>query len=246
MTRRSLTIVATTVVVALGAAALLPAPGIGQTDTTPQDTVTVTAAGEVEGRPDLASVAFGIAVRADTAEGAMDELAGRQNAVIDALRNLGLTEEQVTTGGVNLGPACRYDRNLERRVCEGYRARTSVHAETTDLDRVGAIVDAGVRAGATSIRGISFERTEQNEAIREALAEAMDLARTKAEVLATRAGRQLGRAMFIEEGGAPRPVFAVANEFRSAASGASLAADIVFNPADEITRVKIIVTFALN
>lgn len=246
MSRRTVSLAAVAGVTMLTLAAILvPTAGLTQTDATPQDTVTVTAAGNVEGRPDLASISFGIRGRADTAKAAMDELSARQNRVIDALRDTGLTEEQVTTGNLSLGPACHYDRDLERTVCQGYVARTSVRAETTDLDAVGEIIDAGVVAGASSVNDVSFERTSEDDAIEEALAQAMALAKAKAEVLATGAGRQLGRAIVIEEGGAQRPVFSSGD----AAYGITASAgrtSISFNPADKITRVKIVVTFALS
>ena len=230
----------------VAAAILAPSPGLGQTSEAAIDTVTVTAAGKVEGRPDLATVSFGIRHKDATASGAMDGLSARQNAVIDALRATGLTEEQVTTGNISLDEACHYNRSLRRTVCEGFVARTSVRAETTDFDAVGDIIDAGVDAGATSVNDVSFERTENNEAIKEALDEAMGLAIAKAEVLATSSGRTLGRAMVIEEGGAQRPVFSTSDALGAPAAGRSSAMGFVINPPDQITKVRIVVTFALN
>ncbi|MDQ4065686.1 MAG: SIMPL domain-containing protein [Actinomycetota bacterium] len=236
-----------TIVALVIAAVLVPTAGVSQTNEATIDTVTVTAAGTVEGRPDVAVVSLGIRVRGQTAQEAMNELSRRQNAVIDGIRALGLRQDDVTTGNIGLREFCRYDGVLERVVCRGFVANTSVRAETTDFDLVGAIIDAGIDGGATSVNNVSFDRTENNAAIREALAEAMDLARTKAEVLATRSGRQLGRAMIIEEGGARRPSITTTNAtFGAGAAGGTLARDIVINPADRITRVRIVVTFALT
>lgn len=234
------------VVVLTMAAVLAPTAGLTQTDTATIDTVTVTAAGKVEGRPDLASISFGIRARAATAEGAMDELARRQNAVIDNIRALGLPQDDVTTGNIGLSEDCHYDRDVDRVVCSGFVARTSVRAETTDFDEVGAIIDAGVEGGATSVNDVDFEKTEENQAIQDALAQAMALATTKAEVLATGANRQLGRVLVIEEGGSRRPVFSTEQAFGSIAGGGTAARNLVINPADQITRVRIVVTFALN
>lgn len=245
MTRRRVSL-ATAIVVAglVTLAVVAPSISSAQTDTTEQDTVTVTAVGRVEGRPDLASISFGVRGTDPSAQDAMDLLARRQKALIDALHGLGLGEEEVTTGNISLRRNCRYNRDLERTVCRGYIARTSVRAETTDLDQVGKIIDTGVRAGAGSLHGVSFERTEDDAAIAEALAQAIDLATAKAQALADRAGRDLGRVMVIEEGGARRPVFSEAQGLRAAAAGFS--SDIVVNPPDEVTRVVIVVTFALN
>lgn len=245
MSTRRLSAAAVSIAAALVAGAVLvPGTGSAQTSTTDQDTVTVTAVGKVEGRPDLAVINFGIRGIADTAQGAMEVLARRQNAVIDALENdVGLPDDQVRTGNISLRRNCRFDRNRERTVCSGYVARTSVRAETRDLDQVGAIIDAGVSAGASSLSGVSFERTENDQALRDALAQAMELARGKAEALATSAGRNLGRVMVIEEGGARRPAFS-ADTFARAGGGTAF--DLVVDPPDDITRVVIVVTFALN
>jgi len=246
MARHRVSIAVAVALMALVAAAILaPSPGLGQTGEAAIDTVTVTAAGKVEGRPDLASVSFGIRQKDATASGTMDALSARQTAVIDALRATGLSQEQITTGNISLDEACHYDRSLRRTVCEGFVARTSVRAETTDFDAVGGIIDAGVDAGATSVNDVSFERTEDNEAIKEALDEAMGLAIAKAEVLATSSGRTLGRAMIIEEGGAQRPVFSTSDALGAPAARGS-AAGFVINPPDQITKVRIVVTFALN
>lgn len=247
MSRRSVSVAVLVALVTLVAVAVLaPTAGLSQTAEAIPDSVTVTAAGKVEGRPDLAVVSFGVKARDATAEATMNELSARQNGVIDALRATGLTEDQVTTGNISLREACHYDRELRRTVCEGFVARTSVRAETRDLEGVGEIIDAGVAGGASSVNNVSFDRTEENEAIKEALAQAMDLAIAKAEVLATRAGRALGRAIVIEEGGAQRPVFGTASADFGGVAARAAALPFTINPPDEITKVRIVVTFALN
>lgn len=234
------------IVMALAVGAVIaPTISSAQTETTHQDTVTVTAVGKVEGRPDLAAVNFGIGAVAPTGSGAIDALASRQNSVIDALEGgLGLPDEDVRTGNISVRRNCRYDRSLERTVCRGYRARTSVRAETRVLDQVGDIIDAGMAAGANTLEGVSFERTEDDEAVREALTQATELARSKGEALATAAGRNLGRVLVIEEGGAQRPMLEVGNFGFDSAGSESRAISV--DPGDEITRVVIVVTYVLN
>ena len=247
MSRRSVSVAVLVAVATLTAVAILaPTAGLSQTAEAIPDTVTVTAAGKVEGRPDLAVVSFGVKARGATAEATMEELSVRQNGVIDALRSTGLTEEEVTTGNISLNESCHYDRELRRTVCEGFVARTSVRAETRDLEGVGEVIDAGVAGGASSVNNVSFDRTEENEAIKEALGQAMGLAIAKAEVLATRSGRTLGRAIVIEEGGSQRPVFRGFDGVAPRTLAASGSAGFAINPPDEITRVRIVVTFALN
>lgn len=238
-------ITASVLIAGLVLVALL-APGISsaQTEATAQDTVSVTAVGKVEGRPDLASISFGVNGKAETAQGALDQLAQRQRSLIAALENLALAEDAVTTGNLSLRENCRYNRTLERVVCNGYVARTTVRAETTDLDQVGEIVDTGVQAGAGSVNNVSFERTEDDAAVDEALRQAVAIAQAKARALAEAAGRQLGRVLVIEEGGAQRPNFGEETFARNLSADA--AGGISFQPPDEVTRVSIVVTYALN
>lgn len=246
MTRRMAVPVVAVMLALLVVASIAPGTGSAQTETTTQDTVTVTAVGKVEGRPDLAAVNFGIRAVAPTGSGAIDALARRQDAVIDALEGgVGLPDEDVRTGNISVRRNCRYDHGLERTVCNGYVARTAVRAETRSLDQVGEIIDAGMAAGASSLQGVSFERTEDDEALQEALTQAMELARAKGETLATAAERNLGRVLVIEEGGAQRPVFD-SDGFAANAGGVSAARSIDIDPRDEVTRVVIVVTYALN
>lgn len=72
----------------------------------------------------------------------------------------------------------------------------------------------------------------------------MGLARSKGEALAAAEQRTLGRVMVIEEGGAQRPIFS--NGSFDVAAGASSASGIQIDPRDDITRVVIVVTYALD
>lgn len=226
------------------AAVVMPLPGRTQTESTAYpETVTVTAAGKVEGRPDLATVSFGIREEAQSADEAMDRLAVSTDRVFDALLGAGLSEDQVTTQDVELYKD--YDYVDDRRVFVAYVAATGIRAETRNLDEIGKIIDVGVEAGANSVRGINFERTNQNEALQEALRQAMNLATMKAQELATTAGRQLGRALVIEEGGAraPSPPQPLARSISADAGGV---AAIRISPPSQTTLVRIVVTFALS
>jgi uncharacterized protein len=245
MSQRGGILAASLVAVLVVLALIVPGVSTAQTDATVQDTVTVTAVGKVEGRPDLASISFGVGGRADTAQAALDQLAQRQASLIAALEGLQLGEDAVTTGNLSIRENCRYNRTLERVVCNGYRARTSVRAETTDLDRVGEVVDAGVQAGAGSVNDVSFERTEDDVAVDEALRQAIAVAEAKATALAEASGRTLGRVLVIEEGGAQRPFFGEESGFAAGADFNS-ASGITFSPPDEVTRVNIVVTYALS
>ena len=115
--------------------------------------------------------------------------------VIGALLDAGLDEANLATASINLYP--RWDDTGTTVV--GFTAENQVTATVRDLDRVGAIIDRGVGAGANLASGITFRVSNGNEAADRALAEAVADARRKAELLAAAADAELGAVASITE-----------------------------------------------
>lgn len=193
--------------VVLGLAAALTLPSIAQTDPPAQEpsdrerTVTVGGSATVRSAPDEAVVVLGVRTDADTAEAAMAENAERMGAVIRALLDQGLREEDLATSYLSLYP--RYSDSGMSVV--GYTAENQVTVTVGDLDRVGRLIDRAVEAGANLTSGITFRLSGENEAADRALAEAVADARGKAELLAAAAGASLGEVISIAEAGSPIP-----------------------------------------
>lgn len=80
-----------------------------------------------------------------------------------------------------------------------YCARKTLRAMVREPGRVGEIVDAAARAGATVAGGFSFRVSDEAAARRSALEAAGKDARAKAETLAIAAGKQLGDPVAISE-----------------------------------------------
>jgi uncharacterized protein YggE len=187
---------------------------VGPTSVTAQeagspDTVTVEARREVDVEPDIGQVTLGVRSTGSTAEEATDELTERARAVIAALEGAGFTDDEIDTVNVSLDRRCvRFCRNRDDdsppRVI-GYVGSTGVRVETNQIDRLGEVIDVGIEAGATGVRGVSFDVEDKSAAVKEALRQAMLLARDKATTLAETGGRTLGRALVILEGNSQLP-----------------------------------------
>jgi uncharacterized protein YggE len=80
-----------------------------------------------------------------------------------------------------------------------YYARKTLRAVVREPGRVGEIVDAAARAGATVTGAFSFRVSDEAAARRAALEAAGKDARAKAEALAAAAGKQLGEPLAISE-----------------------------------------------
>ena len=80
-----------------------------------------------------------------------------------------------------------------------YQARNTLRIQVREPGRVGDVVDAALRAGGMLAGGLSFKATDEAHARRAALEAAARDARSKAEVLAAAAGKQVGDPVSISE-----------------------------------------------
>jgi uncharacterized protein len=205
--------------------------GAGAADpTAATHTVTVTGTGVVSAVPDTAEIEAGVETRAATARAALAANGAAMQKVISALGANG--GKDVTTDTVSLSPS--YDDNGR---ATGFVASNLASARTS-LDGAGALIDAAVAAGATTVSGPELSRSDADALSRRALAEAVDDAKARAEILAKAAGRTLGDVTAIAEAGsAPMPVYAKA-------SAAQDATPVVSGPQD--TTAQVTVTYELR
>ena len=202
---------------ALIGALAVPLPAAAQDSEPLINTVTVAAFKEVDIEPDIGTVSFGVTSHAREADAAIDKLSTRTERIIDAIKGLGFTGEEIETFSIELQRTCLdrcHDPDPKDDVIPepviGYRGSAGIRVETQQLNRLGELIDAAINAGAKRVRGITFDVTDRSEAVKEALRQAMVFATDKARILAETGGRTLGPAILISEGRteAPRAVHA--------------------------------------
>jgi uncharacterized protein len=183
----------------LGLAVALTLPTVAQEDppsaTTADRTVSTSGMAIIRSAPDEALVTLGVRTDAATAEEAMDANAAKMNDVIQALLDAGLGEDELATASITLYPMW----DSSGTSVDGFTAENQVTATVRNLDRVGAIIDRGVAAGANLANGITFRVSNTNDSADRALEEAVADARRKAEVLAAAGGAELGAVVSITE-----------------------------------------------
>ena len=217
-----------------GAAAQAATPAAGGAGSAPR-TVSVDGEGRVAVKPDLAYAVFGVDTANASLAQAQAENNQRMSAVLDKLKARGLQDRDLQTVGFSVSP--QYDRDGRPN---GYRVSNGVRATVRDLSSLGPIIEETVAAGATTVRGISFDVANKEDAIRQAREAAVKDARDKAEQYARFTGVQLGGPVKIDEQTAPsRP--AVAQP--AAAPAAGRAADA---PPIEAGEGYVVVTVAVT
>lgn len=204
-------------------------------------TIDVSASGTASADPDLAVVRLAVEARADSADAAREQVAADVAAMRQALRDLGIPDDAVTTTSFFVGP--EYDHREGGRELVGYRA---VHAFSVEsgVDEAGAVVDAAVGSGATQVQGVQFTLTDETRAElrQEALAAAMASARADADTIASAAGVTVGplHSASTANVGFPRP-YAVAE-----AAGGDAGARTVVEPGPVEVTASVQVSYDIR
>lgn len=184
-------------VLALTACGASAAPS-GNTATAAEDTITVTASGTVHLVPDKAAVTFGVTTEASAADKAQSENTEKVNQVIAVLTERGVEEKSIRTANYNMYPRYSYESNTQRLI--GYTVCTTLSIQDQSIDDVGKLLSDCVAAGINQVDSVSFLCSTYDAAYNDALTQAVDTARQKAEVLARAAGKTLGDAVTVTEG----------------------------------------------
>lgn len=153
--------------------------------------------------PDEANVRLGVLAQAPTAQAVMQQVNQTANAILAAVRKLGVPEKDIQTSELNLSPVYAQvspERGGEPRI-SGYQASNVVSIRLTKLDLVGPVVDAGLGAGANRLDGVVFGLQNDEAARSAALAQAAAAARTKAAALAKALNVRLAEIVEVVEGG---------------------------------------------
>jgi len=171
----------------------------------PVPTIEVTGNGEARANPDRATMDIAVETHGATAAQAAAQNAKLSQRIADALKaKLGDTGK-IQTGAYNLMPEYRQKPNEITSQVVGYQAVNTVTVDTSALDRVGALIDAAIGAGANRIDSISFTLRDQSGPRNEAIAKAAADALSQARALAAALGVKLKRVQHASTTAEPRP-----------------------------------------
>lgn len=110
--------------------------------------------------PDLLRINFGVETQQQSSREAVAANAELVNAVIEAIRGAGVSDEQLST--TQFSVQAIYDTIPDRdtgqrsQVLVGYRVRNVLRVETPQLDRAAEILDAATGAGANRVDSVEY------------------------------------------------------------------------------------------
>ena len=166
---------------------------------TPSRTITVVGEGVVNIEPNVARTNIGVEVLRPTVEEAAAENTAIVERLLATLTELGIPGEDIQTSGYNVyaerygasGPVS--DEEVQ------YRVSNSVTVIIRNLDKVGEVLDASIKAGANNIYGVEFLLDDATAVRSEARKLAVENAKATAEELAALNGVKVGKILAISE-----------------------------------------------
>lgn len=172
---------------------------ISQVTTNKMSSFDVSGESELITVPDQAEVSVGISTRESTVAVAQDRANTVINAISQAVRQLGVEDDDIKTLDYSIYP--EYDYESPTRAILGYSVNTTLRIKVKDLQQINQVIDTATANGANQVNGVQFSLSEEkeNELTSQARAEAIADAHANAEELADLADMKLGKVINLYE-----------------------------------------------
>jgi len=153
------------------------------------DTLVVQAEGTYEADPDLATMTFQIFSQDKDIKHAYAAATQSMQRIVELGAQNGLKKEDVTTGVLTVAPVYEGDRKKRAR---SYYVQGNVVLHIRDFSRIGPILDGSVEDGVADFRSLTYSLADEEDAKKQAVAEAMRRAVGRASIALEQKGQKLG------------------------------------------------------
>ena len=157
--------------------------------------LSVSASGQAESKPDRAEFQAGIETWAPSAKAASEANAEKIREIVEALRELGVPEDDIQTRAVNVQRIDWGDRRGQ------FQASNIVNVILRKAEGASAAVAAVTEAGANIVSGPNLSMTDPEETANLAYAQAFKAARKRAQAYAEAADMEVSRVLYIRDAG---------------------------------------------
>ncbi len=208
----------------------------------------ITGHGEVKTEPDIAYLTLGTQTREKTAAEALAANTKAMRAVFDLLKSeFDIAEKDMATSNFAITPV--YERYPQKPghptpppKLVAYDVSNTLTVRVRDLEKLGRIIDAVVRAGANRVQGLSFGVSNRSKLLDEARRKAVADAKARAKLYAEAVGFALGPVVEVREGGV-RPLPVRRGRFMAKAMMAEEAAPVPVARGEQSMRVDVTITW---
>ncbi len=237
-------------ILVLGILAYTKTPTVVNSNGINSDTPTISMAGKAESKetPDEAVAYISVQTKHKDVVETQKQNKEKMNAVIAALKELGLKDKNLQTDNYNIYQDRQWDYEGKKYIDNGYQVSHRLVVTTQDIEFVGKVLDTAVKAGANNVDNIQFKLSDkkQKEVELRLLAEATKDAYARAETLAEAAGMNLGKVLSLGQSSSYTPIYY--NDYRkyAVAEMAAAAEPTTINPQDVTVMVNVNVVYELK
>jgi uncharacterized protein YggE len=153
------------------------------------DTLVVQAEGTYEADPDLATMTFHIFSQEKELKKAYDAATQSMQRISALAASNGLKREDISTGVLTVAPIYEGDR---RKHARSYYVQGEIALRVRDFSHIGPILDGSVDDGIADFRSLTYSLSDEEEAKKQAVAEAMRRAIGRATVALEQKKQKLG------------------------------------------------------
>ena len=164
---------------------------------TKQRTIAVTGQAEVEVKPDIAEITFDASSTKPEIIAAKSEVDDLLQKLIKVFKELGIEEKDISASRLYISP--EYDYEAGRRVFKGHKVTRSAHIRLRDLDKLDALLQKSIEAGAMRVSSFQLLSSEEEHLREEAFRLASAAAKKRAASLAREFGVRIGKVLRIKQ-----------------------------------------------
>ena len=152
--------------------------------------------------PDIARVSIGVNTQNENVATALSDNTRDANAILQALMDLGVAEEDIQTSNFYVYQQTNYnypelEMGAESEPTTVFVVQNTVSVVVRNLDSLGEVLSTVVSQGANTINGVSFDIEDPAAATAEAQQKAIDDAASQAQAIAEAAGVTLGEITYL-------------------------------------------------
>ena len=160
------------------------------------NTISVNSRGEVTVLPDVGYIQLGIETKDPDVKKAENANSKIMDDIMEALKKFDIKDDDIKTVSFNIYPQYE-DYNDEKPTT--YAVYNTVEVTVKKLEDMSGIIDAAIDAGANRTNSIRFDVLDRESSYNEALKNAVENARARAEVLAAAAGLEIVGVVTVSE-----------------------------------------------
>ncbi len=183
---------------AAAASAQVPQTALAAQSAPEPRVASVVGTGRVTLQPDLAVVQVGVRSEDPDIAQAVQSNIQKAQAIYDAVKALGVEEKDLQTTNFNVYRTTKGPAEQPREV---FVAENTVRITVRNLEDLGAILGAALRAGVNQVYGLSFGASDYSQAMEEARRQALQDAQAQARLIAETLGVRLGPPRRVSFGG---------------------------------------------